>query len=212
MPLTFLLCDDHCLFREGLTLLLERQRGWRVVAQAAEGSEAIRLAGLLKPDLAVLDVAMPEVSGVDAARGIRTVSPATAIVALTMYGDDHYRELMFSAGAAAYVLKSQAGAEMVEAIRTVLRGETYISPMLSEGTPRRPRRRADETLMKLTAREREVLELLSKGRRTREIAETLGISAKTAETYRSRLMDKCGIDNLADLVKLAIRAGIAAAE
>ncbi len=135
MNLTLLLCDDHALFREGLAALLVQQAGWRVVAQAADGAEAVRLAAELKPDLAVLDVAMPEVSGIDAAAGIRDASPATRIVALSMYGDEHYRQRMFAAGAGAYVLKNEAGAELVKAIHAVLRGETFISPSLRSQDP-----------------------------------------------------------------------------
>lgn len=210
--LTFLLCDDHAVFRDALTLLVEQQPGWHVIAQAGNGGEAIRLAEQLKPDVAVLDIDMPEVSGVQAAQGIRDLSPATVIIALSMYSDAHHRDLMFDAGASAYVLKNQAATELMHAIRAVLRGETYRSPLLGDPAPPEPRRLADQTLARLTAREREVLQMLAQGRRTRDIAEALGISVKTAETYRSRVMDKCGLDNLAGLVKFAIRAGLVRAE
>ena len=125
-----------------------------------------------------------------------------------MYGDAHYRDRMYDAGARAYVLKNQAGIDLIQAIRTVLRGETYFSPLLGDPAPPEPRRLADQTLARLSAREREVLVLLAQGRRNREIAEVLGISVKTAETYRARVMDKCRLDTLADLVKLAIRTGL----
>ena len=110
-------------------MLIERQPGWRVVAQAGDGSEAVRLAKELKPDLAVLDVAMPEGGGIDAASAIQAACPDTVIIALSMYGEEHYRRMMFRAGARAYVLKNQAGAELVAAIQSVLAGETYVSPM-----------------------------------------------------------------------------------
>lgn len=208
MTLTFLLCDDHALFREGLAALLAHQTGWRVVAQAADGQEAVRLAAELKPDLAVLDVAMPGISGIDAAVRLREVSPDTRIVALSMYGDEHYRRRMFAAGAAAYVLKNEAGAELVAAIHAVLRGETFLSPSLHTQGPPQPQRCADLDQEKLTPREREVLRLLAQGRRAKDIATTLGISAKTVETYRGRVMLKLGADNLVELVKFAIRAGL----
>ncbi|MGD8498538.1 MAG: response regulator transcription factor [Chromatiales bacterium] len=212
MALTILLCDDHTLFREGLTSLLQKQPGWQVVAETADGNEAVRLAGELKPDLAIIDVAMPQVNGIDTAAAIRDVAPKTRILALSMYSDPHYQRRMLAAGAAGYVLKNEAGADLVKAIMTVLRGETFVSPalqasQLSESGPAVDRPRA-----KLTSREREVLSLLAQGQRTREIAELLGISARTVETYRSRLMMKLGIDNLAGLIKFAIRAGIVSAE
>lgn len=216
MMLTLLLCDDHRLFREGLAGLLQREAGWAVIAQAGDGAEAIRLADALKPDLAVLDVAMPGLGGIEAAEAIRVRSPRTRIVAVSMYGDLHYRKRMLAAGAAAYVLKNEAGADLIAAIHAVLRGETFISPSLAS-----PSRRGDALASErcpdldqaaLTGREREVLGLLARGRRTREIAAELGISVKTVETYRGRVMLKLGIDNLAGLVKFAIRAGIAPVE
>jgi DNA-binding NarL/FixJ family response regulator len=208
MPLTILLCDDHALFREGLSALLARQPGWRVVAQAGDGDEAVRLARELKPDLAVLDVSMPGVSGIDAAREIRTHSPETRIVALSMYGDEHYRRRMDDAGADAYVLKNDASTELVAAIQAVLREESYVSPTLRGQATPQPQRSAKLDIESLTPREREVFRLLALGRRPKEIAATLGISVKTVETYRGRLLLKLGVANLAQLVKVAIRAGV----
>ncbi len=216
MPLTLLLCDDHRLFREGLAGLLQQEPGWTVIAQAGDGAEAIRLAGELEPDLAVLDVAMPGLGGIEAAEVIRSRSPRTRIVAVSMYGDLHYRKRMLAAGAAAYVLKNEAGADLIAAIQAVLRGETFISPSLASPSQGRDALQAERSpeldQATLTGREREVLGLLVRGRRTKEIAAELGISAKTVETYRGRLMLKLGIDNLAGLVKFAIRAGIAPVE
>lgn len=211
MQLTFLLCDDHALFREGLAALLAQREGWCVVAQAADGLEAVRLAEQHEPDIVVLDIAMPEVSGIEAAPAIRTVAPKSRIVALSMYGDPHYRQRMLAAGVDAYVLKNEAGSELVKAIECVLRGELYISPALRERAPREPLRSPEVDRDKLTPREREVLCLLAEGRRTKEIAEALGISVKTVETYRSRLMLKLDIDNLVGLVKFAIRSGLVSA-
>jgi DNA-binding NarL/FixJ family response regulator len=216
MTLTLLLCDDHRLFREGLVGLLQQEPGWEVIGQAGDGAEAIRLADALKPDLAVLDVAMPGVGGIEAAEAIRVRSPRTRIVAVSMYGDLHYRKRMLAAGAAAYVLKNEAGADLIAAIHAVMRGETFVSPSLASPSQRRDslqsERCPDLDQAALTGREREVLGLLVRGRRTKEIAAELGISAKTVETYRARLMLKLGIDNLAGLVKFAIRAGIAPME
>jgi DNA-binding NarL/FixJ family response regulator len=192
---------------------LQQEPGWEVIAQAGDGAEAIRLADELKPDLVVLDVAMPGLGGIETAEAIRLRSPKTRIVAVSMYSDLHYRKRMLAAGAAAYVLKNEAGADLIAAIHSVLQGETFISPLLESPSRRRDalqsERSPDLDQAALTGREREVLELLARGRRTKEIAAELGISAKTVETYRGRIMLKLGIDNLAGLVKFAIRAGIA---
>jgi DNA-binding NarL/FixJ family response regulator len=208
MSLTILLCDDYALLREGLAALLARQSGWQVVAQAGHGDEAIRLAGELQPDLAVLDVAMPGISGIDAAIQVRRISPQTRIIALSMYGDEHYRRRMIDAGAGAYVLKNDASSELVAAINAVLRDETYVSPTLRDQASPHLQRSIELDIEKLTAREREVFRLMAVGRRPKDIAAALGISAKTVETYRARVMLKLGIDNLADLIKVAIRAGV----
>jgi DNA-binding NarL/FixJ family response regulator len=212
MNLKILLCDDHALFREGLAALLARRPGWRVVAEAGDGAEAIQLAGQCKPDLAVLDASMPGVSGIEAAEGIRGVSPDTRIIALSMYSDAHYRQRMFDAGADAYVLKNEAGAHLEQAIDAVLRSETYVSPTLRERQAPEPQRSAELEQDKLSEREREVLCRLAQGQRAKDIARDLGISVKTVETHRSRLMLKLGIDNLVGLVKFAIRAGLVSSD
>jgi len=212
MKVNILLCNDHALFREGLAALLARHTGWRIVAEAGDGAAAIRLAEQHKPDLAVLDVSMPGVSGIEAAGGIRVVSPNTRIIALSMYGDLHYRQRMFDAGAEAYVLKNEAGAQLEQAIDAVLRGETFISPALCKQQAPHPQRSAELEQYKLSEREREVLRRLAQGQRTKDIASDLGISAKTVETHRSRLMLKLDIDNLVGLVKFAIRAGLVSSE
>ena len=208
MTTTVLLADDHALFREGLAVLVGHTTDWQIVGQAGDGEEAVQLAEALRPQIAVLDVEMPRVNGIEAARRIRRVSPDTRIVALSMYGDVHYRDRMFEAGASAYVLKNEAMDDLVAAIEAVLRGERYVSPAAVSAAPTGPQRSAEVDKGTLSERERDVLRLLAAGQRTKEIAEQLGISAKTVETYRSRIMVKLGIDNLQGLVKFAIRAGI----
>lgn len=221
MTLTLLLCDDHRLFREGLSALLRQQPGWDIVGEAADGNEAIRLASELRPAVAVLDIGMPGRSGIDAAAAIRECSPDTRIVALSMHSDAYHRQRMLAAGASAYVLKSEASADLVAAIEAVLRGEPFLSPSLAPS--RDPREAAQDPFVgigratkrdpdRLTPREREVLRLLAQGRRTKEIARELGISTKTVETHRSRIMLKLGIDNLAGLVRFALRTGIVPAD
>lgn len=155
MPLTILLCDDHTLIREGIAALLKRKRGWQVVAQAVDGEEAVRLAAEHRPDVAVLDVAMPGVNGIDAAAQIRKCSPGTKIVALSMYGDEHYLRRMLDAGADAYVLKNDAARELTAAVQAVLREETYVSAKLREQDPAQAQRSPQLDIERLTARERD---------------------------------------------------------
>jgi len=212
MNVTFLLCDDHALMLEGLTALMEREPGWRVVARTSDGAEAVRLAGELTPDVALIDVAMPGMNGIETATEIRGASPETRIVALSMYADDHYLQRMLAAGARAYVLKADASTDLFSAIRAVLRGETFVSPALSEDGRRAVQRAVEVDQAMLSAREREVLRLLTRGQRNKEIAIHLGISPRTVETYRSRLMQKLNVNNLPDLVRFAIQAGIAPKE
>ncbi len=208
MTATLLLCDDHVLVREGLAALLRQRTDWTVVAEASDGLEAVELATRLKPNVALLDVALPNMSGMDAAAAIRLAAPATRIVALSMYGDAIYRRGMFEVGAVAYVLKNKAASDLVAAIDAALRGETYLSPALDEPPPRSDSGAGDGERVDLSRRERDVLCLLAEGRRTKEIAVELGISPKTVETYRARLGNKLRIETLAGLVKYAIRAGI----
>ena len=212
MRLTLLLCDDQTLFREGLAAIIARQPDWRVLAQAADGAEAVRLALAHRPDVAVLDVAMPVMSGIEAATAISAAVPQTRIVALSMYGDEHYLRRMLGAGAAAYVLKNEASAELIQAIQTVMAGGTFVSPALAAADTAAGPRSAELDADLLTGREREVLCLLAQGRRTKNIAAALAIGAKTVETYRGRIMMKLRIDNVPDLVRFAIRAGIAPLE
>ncbi len=212
MTTTILIADDHQLLRQGLATLLREQKDWEVVGEAASGEEAVHLAAALKPEVAVIDVEMPGIGGVEAARGIRSASPATRIVALSMYADTYYRERMRSAGASAYVLKNHAIDELVGAIRSVLQGEHYLSSAQTQREPIASRRSARVDKDELSARERDVLRMLAEGKRMTEIADTLAISLKTVETYRARLMNKLGIDNLSGLVRFAIRAGIVSSE
>lgn len=209
---TILIADDHKLFRQGLAALLREQRGWEVVAEAGDGEEAVRLADALKPQIAVLDVEMPRLGGVEAARRIRQGSRETRIIALSMYGDAHYQERMKDAGASAYVLKNEAIEQLVDAIKAVLRGEEFVAPVVVRRESVFALRSARLDKEQLSARERDVLCLLAEGKRTKEIANALGVSAKTVETYRSRLMHKLGIDNVPGLVRFAVRAGLVSPE
>jgi DNA-binding NarL/FixJ family response regulator len=208
MTTTVLLADDHVLFRQGLALLVNGQGGWEIIGEAGDGEEAVQLAKTLQPHIAVLDVEMPRMDGIEAARRIREVSPATCIVALSMYGDIHYQERMLDAGASAYVLKNEAIDDLVDAISAALRGERFISPAAGHVLDGKPLRSIELDKGRLSEQEINVLRLLAEGQRMKEIAESLGIGVRTVETYRNRIMLKLGIDNLPGLVKFAVRAGI----
>jgi DNA-binding NarL/FixJ family response regulator len=212
MTTTIIIADDHQLFRQGLAALLREQAGWEVTGEASDGEEAVRLAAALKPSIAVLDVEMPRLGGIEATQRIRRLSPGTGIVALSMYADVHYQDRMREAGASAYVLKIEAIDELVEAIRATLRGEAFVSPAVVRRDAVGELRSAQLDKDELSSREQDVLRLLAEGKRTKEIAIILGISPKTVETYRGRLMTKLGIDNLSGLVRFAIRAGLISPE
>jgi two-component system, NarL family, response regulator LiaR len=208
MPVRILLVDDHQVVRDGLRALLERQQ-FHVVAEAADGNEAVKFAETLRPDVAVVDLGMPRLNGLDAAQQITRASPATRVVALTMHGEQGYVVSALRAGIKGYVLKSQAGADLIHAIQEVHRGMTYLSPGISQAvvdacltkTEDAPERR-------LTMREREVLQLVAEGKTTKEIARTLGIGVKTADSHRTRVMRKLDIHETAGLVRYAIRLGL----
>ncbi len=207
MPLRILLADDHVIVRQGLRALLERA-GFEVVGEADNGQQAIELAGKLHPEIAVLDVAMPTLNGIDAARGIRKVSDQTKIILLTMYTQKKFVLESLRAGVRGYVIKSTAADELVEAIRTVRKGNPYLTPevanvmvegYLATGEPQGPC---------LGDRERQVLQLVAEGKTTKEIADILDITVKTAESHRAHLMDKLQIHDTASLVRYAIREGL----
>lgn len=212
MTIRLIIADDHALFRQGLAALVREQADWELLGEACDGEEAVRLAAEHQPDIAVLDVAMPGMTGIDAVPRIQAVSPSTRVVALSMYGDAHYQKRMFDAGALGYVLKNEAMADLVDAVRAALRGVQYVSPTIKQGSPDAALRSAEVDRQDLTPRELEVLRLMAQGQRTKEISATLDISVKTVETYRSRIMLKLGIDNVPGLVKFAIRAGIVSPE
>jgi DNA-binding NarL/FixJ family response regulator len=206
MTIRILLADDHVIFRQGLAHLLREQTDWEVVGEVADGAEAVLLAQALAPDVAVLDLEMPGMDGIEAAGRIVKVSPSTRVVALSMYGDDYHQQRMMEAGASAYVLKNEAVDDLVNAIGAALRGEQFVSSVAMRPHP--PTLPSRPELASLSDRELEVLRMMVDGQRARAIAENLGISARTVETYRGRIMLKLGIDNLPALVKFAIRAGI----
>lgn len=211
MALQILLVDDHQILREGLRHLLERQEGMTVVAEASDGRSAVALALEHRPDVVVMDVAMPELNGVDATRQILAKLENTRVVALSMHSGRRYIAEMLRAGASAYLLKDSAFDELVQAIQTVSSGQTFLGKgVASVVVADYLERLADEEreAPPLTPREREVVQLLAEGRSTRQVADRLHVSIKTVETHRRQIMRKLEIGSIAELTKYAIREGL----
>lgn len=207
MPCRVLLADDHQIVRQGLRAMLEKA-GHAVVGEAADGREACRLARELKPNIAVLDLAMPLLNGLDAIREIQRASPGTRAILLTMHTDRPYVLQALKAGAKGYVLKSQAAEDLIRAIEEAVRGAAYLSPGVAGSLVEAYLTKGDQPEEPLTARERQVLQLIAEGKTTKAIARLLGVSFKTAESHRSRIMKKLGIHEIAGLVRYAIRRGL----
>lgn len=205
--LQILLADDHAIVREGLRSLLAAA-GHRVVGEAADGRAAARLARKHRPDVLVMDIGMPILNGIDCAAAVRRDSPDTRMIALTVHTEDHYVLEALRVGIRGYVIKNQAMVDLVTAIDQVVRGSIYLSPGVSQAVLEAFLTRQDTALPHLTQREREVLQLVAEGKRSKEIADLLGISIKTAETHRAHIMDKLSIHDTAGLVRYAIRLGM----
>jgi DNA-binding NarL/FixJ family response regulator len=202
------LADDHVLFRQGLKALL-LQAGFAVVGEASDGRCAVQLCEQERPATAILDCAMPLLNGVDAAREIRHASPGTRVVLLSMYAESAYVLAGLRAGASAYVLKSAAASDLLQAIDAVANGGIYLSPAVSRTVVDAYLAGTQLPADPLSGREREVLQLIAEGRGVKEIGELLGISARTAETHRARIMGKLEIHDVAGLVRYALKHGLA---
>jgi DNA-binding NarL/FixJ family response regulator len=207
MPIRILLADDHVVFRQGLRALLE-QAGMAVIGEASDGQEALQVAHAQPPDVAVLDIGMPHLNGLEVARRLREDVPQTKIVLLTMHTEDPYVLEALQAGAAGYVLKTQAAVDIVQAIRDVLQGATYLSPRIAGAVVRAYLTRSELPPDPLTSREREILQRIAEGETTKEIAWRLRLSVKTVESHRINLMRKLDIHETATLVRYAIRRGL----
>ena len=207
MALRILVADDHLIVRQGLRALLERS-GMEVVGEAGDGHEAVRLAEKHNPDVAVLDLVMPNLNGLDAGRQILQKSDVTRIVLLTMQTEDHQVAAALRAGIKAYLLKTQAAEDLVEAIKEVMRGHVFLSSAVSRVVVDGYLSGTQAPLDPLAPREREVLQLVAEGRTSKEIAGLLNVSVKTAESYRANIMEKLDIHDTAGLVRYAIRRGL----
>ena len=207
MAIRVVLADDHELVRQGLKALLERE-GFQVVGEASNGQEAVRLVPTVSPDVVILDISMPILNGVDAARELQKAAQRTRTILLTQHDEDQYVTEALRAGVRGYVLKNQAATDLVQAIQQVCRGEIYLSPSISRTVVEAFLSKTSLPTDPLTSRERQVLQLVGEGKSSKEIAALLGISIKTTESHRTRLMRKLDIHELAGLVRYAIRRGL----
>ena len=213
MPITVFVADDHAVVREGLASLLAAQPDLRVVGTAADGRDTVRQIVNLQPEVVVMDIAMPQMNGIEAAREIRERAPRTRLIILSMHSSVEHVFHALEAGALGYVLKESAGKELIEAVRAVHAGRRYLSPRVAEMMAEVVSRRStDSPLNRLSGRERQILQLVAEGRSSAQIAATLHLSPKTVDTYRSRLMQKLHIGDVAGLVKFAIQHGLTSLE
>ena len=208
MPLRILVADDHQVVRTGLRTLLETEKGWQVCAEAANGREAVEKTGELRPDVAVLDIGMPLLNGVEATRQIRKLSPKTEVLILTMHDSEVLIQEVLEAGARGYILKDDADRNLIAAVDALRQHKPYLSSRVSEAFSKTVLSRGDEStsgLRRPTPREREILQLLAEGKSNKEIAGFPGISVKTAETHRANIMLKLNFRSITELVRYAVR-------
>ena len=215
MGIKILLADDHNIFREGLRSLLEGQ-GMKIVAEAKDGRQALTLAKKMSPDVVVIDIAMPDLNGIEATRQILAASPKIKVIALSMHSDRRYVAGMLKAGASGYLLKDCACEELIKAVHEVMEGRTFLSPQLAETILKDYINQAPEgeapAFSRLSQRELEVLQFLTEGKSVAQIASILCISVKTVETHRLKIMNKTGMHNIAELTKYAVREGLTSLE
>ncbi|MGE5263872.1 MAG: response regulator [Acidobacteriota bacterium] len=208
-----LICDDHTILREGIRLLLNSQPDIEVVAEAVDGREAVDKAREVKPDIILMDIAMPLLNGLEATKQIRRDNPNARVLVLTMYESDEYVSQMLEAGAAGYVLKKVAGSELVYAIHSVYNGEAFLYPSITKRLVEDYLRRVElgqerDSFDGLTDREREVLQLIAEGHTNKEIADLLNLSVRTVQNHRAHIMEKLGMHDRGELIKYAIQKGI----
>lgn len=207
MPIRVVLADDHVLVRQGLKSLLEREK-FQVVAEGSDGQEVIRLVETHQPDIAVIDISMPTLNGIDAARELARTCPKTKVILLTQHEEEQYIYEALEAKVKGYVLKSQVASDLIHAMQQVSRGGIYLSPGVSQAVVEAYHSKSERPSDPLSVRERQVLQLIAEGRSTKDVASLLGISVKTAESHRSRLMQKLDIHETASLVRYAVRRGL----
>ena len=206
-----LIADDHEVVRRGMRVLLESQPGWEVVGEAANGRQAVEMAMALRPDVVVLDITMPELNGLEATRQMREAVPQTQVLVLTVHESEQVAREVLDAGARGYVLKSDAGRDLIAAVDALRQHKPFftssVATMVLEGYLQGPERAAPSEAppRRLTSREREVVQLIAEGKTNKEVAETLGISVKTAEAHRTNVMRKLDLHSVSELVRYAVR-------
>jgi DNA-binding NarL/FixJ family response regulator len=208
-----LLADDHTVMRAGLRLLLERQPDMVVIGEAADGRQAVALAEADKPDVAVIDIGMPNLNGIEATRQIVEKQPEIAVVILSMHSDESYVMRALKAGAKAYLLKDSAEADLIRAVRSVGEGKSFFSPavsrlLLEDYVHQLKQRGEEDSYELLTTREREILQLLAEGKANKDVANLLNLSLYTVETHRAHVLQKLGLHTVPDLILYAVRKGI----
>jgi DNA-binding NarL/FixJ family response regulator len=203
------LVDDHALVRQGFRLLLARHADIEVIGEASSGKEAVSMCVELKPDIVILDIAMPEMNGVEAARQIRQNAPSTNILALTMHKDAVYLREILRAGAKGYLLKDSIDRDLLEAVRAVARGEGFLSPAVSGTVLDDYQKHVTHPLEQITNRERQILQMLAQGKTSKDIASELEISVYTVDAHRSRIMKKLGLRTIGDVIRFALQNGLA---
>jgi two-component system response regulator NreC len=203
-----LLADDHAVVRQGFKMILAAQPDMEIVGEAGNGREALDLAGQLQPDVIVMDVAMPELNGIEATRRVADLSPRTRVLALSMHKDSVYVREILRAGARGYLLKDSIASDLLAAVRAVARGEGYLSPGVSDAVLNDYRRHVTDPIDLLSSREREVLQMIAEGKTNKEIATVLNLSVYTVDAHRGRIMEKLNLHSATDLVRFAVRAGL----
>lgn len=212
MPIRVLIADDHKMMRDGLRLVIDKQRNMEVIGEAEDGQDTVRQVRKLSPDIVIMDVAMPSLNGIEATRQITASRRNTKVLPLSAHADRRYITEMLRAGASGYLLKHSASEELIEAIQTIVRGKMYLSPEIAETVVDEYKRAATteavSAFSQLTEREREVLQLLAEGKSRKEIAASLCLSVKTIGTHVEHIMEKLNIHSLPELTKYAIREGL----
>ncbi len=203
-----LLADDHAMVRKGFRLILEAQPDMEIAGEAGNGREAVELAEKLHPDVVVMDVAMPELNGIEATRRLAASSPHTRVLALSMHKDSVYVREILRAGARGYLLKDSIDTDLISAVRAVAKGDGYISPGVSDAVLSDYRRHVTDPLDLLTSREREVLQMIAESKTNKEIAVSLNLSVYTVEAHRGKIMEKLNLHSTGELVRFAVRHGL----
>ena len=211
--ITILLADDHTIVRQGLAKIIDTESDFKVIGEATNGREAVRLVEKLKPDAVIMDIGMPQLNGVEATRQIKKSHPEIKIIILSMHSNERFISELLSLGASGYLLKDSSGSDIIKAIEAAINGKTYLSPTISHHVVEdylslKGKSTQEDLYSQLTNREREVFQLIAEGRSVKEIADLLCISPNTAKNHRTNIMEKLKMDNISQLIQYAIRLGL----